>query len=96
MEVVISSSNKPEKRLKAKFENKTVHFGSKDGSTFVDHKDQKTKKAWEARHKVNENWTDYDTAGSLAKNILWNKKTMQASVQDLNRKHKQYKFILKS
>jgi hypothetical protein len=96
MEVVISNSNRPDKRLKAKFENKTVHFGSKDGSTFIDHKDKKIKDAWEARHKVNENWGDYRTAGSLAKNILWNKTSMQGSVNDLNRRQKQFNFVLKT
>jgi hypothetical protein len=96
MEVVISNSNRPDKRLKAKFENKTVHFGSRGGSTFIDHKDQEIKNAWEARHKVNENWGDYRTAGSLAKNILWNKTSMQGSVNDLNRRQKQFNFVLKT
>ena len=95
MEVVISNSNRPDKRLKANFENKTVHFGSRGGSTFIDHKDQKIKDAWEARHKVNENWGDYRTAGSLAKNILWNKTSMQGSINDLNRRQKQFRFVLK-
>ena len=95
MEVTITSSSRPDKRLQAKFENKAVHFGSKDGRTFIDHKDQKVKDAWIARHKVRENWGDYETAGSLAKNILWNKTTMQASVDDLNRRQKKYRFVLK-
>ena len=94
MEVVITSSNRPDKRLQAKFKNKTVHFGSKDGRTFIDHKDRKVKDAWIARHKVRENWGDLQTAGSLAKNILWNKTTMQASVDDLNRRQKKYRFVL--
>ena len=96
MEVAISRSSKKDKRLKAKFESKTVHFGSRGGSTFIDHKDQKIKDAWEARHKVNENWGDYRTAGSLAKNILWNKTSMQGSVKDLNRRQKQFRFVLKT
>ena len=108
MEVAISRSSKKDKRLKAKFENKTVHFGSRGGArarasargrsprTFIDHKDQKIKDAWEARHKVNENWGDYRTAGSLAKNILWNKTSMQGSVNDLNRRQKQFRFVLKT
>ena len=96
MEVVITSSNRPDKRLQAKFENKTVHFGSKDGRTFIDHKDRKVKDAWIARHKVRENWGDYRTAGSLAKNILWNKRSIKASIDDLNKRQKQYKFTFKT
>jgi hypothetical protein len=95
MEVVISKSAKTDKRLKANFGNKTVHFGARGGSAFIDHKDQKTKANWEARHRVRERWKDYDSAGSLSKHILWNKPTLQASVTDLNKRQKQYKFVLK-
>ena len=56
---MISKSERPEKRFMAKFEKKTVHFGQKGGSTFVDHKDEKKKNAWEARHRVRENWRKY-------------------------------------
>ena len=48
-----------------------VDFGQKGGSTYIDHKDQKKKDAYLARHKANENWNDPTTAGSLAKNLLW-------------------------
>ena len=95
MEVLISKSPKADKRLKATFGGKTVHFGAKGGSTYVDHKDEKTKRNWEARHKVRENWKDYDTAGALSKHVLWNKKTLKASVQDLNRQQNEFRFKLK-
>ena len=95
MKVVISKSTKPDKRLKATFENKVVHFGAKGGSTYVDHKNQKTKESWLARHRVRENWQDYTSAGALSKHILWNKPTIAASVRDLNARQTQYKFALK-
>ena len=91
----MTMSKKEGKRLKADFGGKTVHFGARGGSTFVDHKDPKTKANWEARHTVRENWRDYDTAGALAKHILWNKRTLEASFRDLNARQKQYKFVLK-
>jgi len=94
MEVVISKSARADKRMKADFGKKTVHFGARGGSTFIDHKDQKTKANWEARHRVREEWNDYDSAGALSKHILWNKPTLRASVADLNKRQKQYKFIL--
>ena len=93
--VIVTKSNKYNKRLKADFGNKSVHFGAKGGSTFVDHKDPKTKSNWEARHKVRENWKDYDSAGALSKHVLWNKPTLKASIDDLNARQKQYNFILK-
>ena len=95
MKVLITKSTKPDKRLKADFGNKVVHFGAKDGSTYVDHKNIKTKANWEARHKVRENWRDYDSAGALSKHVLWNKPTLTASISDLNARQKQYRFVLK-
>ena len=95
MNVVISASGKPDKRLKAEFPKKTVHFGAKGGSTFVDHKDPKMKTNWEKRHKVREKWTDYDSAGALSKHVLWNKTSMRESVLELNRQQKEYNFKLK-
>ena len=93
--VTVTRSNKSGKRLQASFDNKTVHFGAKGGSTYIDHRDPKTKANWEARHKVRENWKDYDSAGALAKHVLWNKPTIAESVRDLNARQKQYTFVLK-
>ena len=79
----------------AEFENKRVHFGQKGGSTFVDHKDAKMKRAWEARHRVRENWRDWDSAGALSKHVLWNNTSVLASVKDLNARQKRYTFVCK-
>ena len=95
MRVVITKSKKDDKRLQATFGNKTVHFGQKGGSTFVDHGNPKTKAAWEARHHVREDWSDYDSAGALAKHVLWNKPTIAGSIRDLNNRQKQYQFVYK-
>ena len=83
----LSKSSKPDKRFKMVFNGKkTVHFGQKGGSTFVDHKDDKKKSAWIARHKVRENWNNIKTAGALSKHILWNKKSLKESVKDTERR----------
>jgi hypothetical protein len=94
MEVVISKSTKPDKRLQARYATKTVHFGAQGGSTFIDHRDPKLKENWEARHRVRENWQDYSSAGALSKHLLWNKPTLQASIRDLNARQKVYRFVL--
>jgi len=93
--VIIQTSKRPNKRLEAKFGKKTVAFGQRGGSAYPDHKDEKTKKNWEARHRVRENWADYDTPGALAKHVLWNKKNIKASVEDLNKRQSLYRFVLK-
>ena len=88
MEVLISKSNRKDKRLKAMFENKTIHFGYDKGKTFVDHNDKELKNAWLARHKVNSDFDNIETAGSLAKNILelgivpWNKALIHLSKRE--------------
>ena len=93
--VYIQKSNKSDKRLKAIFPNSTTHFGAKGGSTYIDHNNDSTKKAWEARHKVREDWKDYKTAGALSKHVLWNKKTLQKNIADLNKSQNKYHFINK-
>jgi hypothetical protein len=87
MTLVITKSDKTDKRYKAVFDGKkTIHFGSKGGSTFLEHKDEAKKKAYLARHKVNEDWTTPYNAGSLSRWILWNKKSFTESVNDFKKR----------
>lgn len=55
---------------------KRVHFGLKDSSTYLDHKDKKKRENYIKRHKVNENWYDPYSAGALSRYILWGKYTI--------------------
>ena len=85
MDVLISSSPKTNKRLKAEFKTKAVHFGQAGGNTCIDHQNGQYKKAWIARHKVRGSFSNLQTASALAKGVLWNKATMKSSIADLNR-----------
>ena len=67
-------------------ERKRVHFGQKGSSTYIDHKDEKKKDAYIARHKVNENFNNPLSSGSLARFILWNKTTLSASIADFKKR----------
>ena len=67
-------------------EKKTVHFGQKGSSTYIDHKDDKKKEAYLARHRANENWDKPTTAGSLSRYILWNKTTLKDSIADFKKR----------
>ena len=86
--VQIINSSRKEKKLMAKFYDndrnkvKTSHFGSAGMSDYTKHKDEERKKLYLARHKVNEDWNDYTTAGALSRWLLWNKKTLSASFND--------------
>ena len=96
--VVISKSDKPEKKFKAVIDNKkTVHFGQVGASDFTKHKDEDRKRAYTQRHKKNEDWTKsgIKTPGFYAKHVLWNKPTLKASVDDLNKQFKNVNFVLK-
>lgn len=59
---------------------KTTNFGAKGMSDFTKHKDPERKKKYLARHKKNENWNSFMTAGSLSRWILWNKPTLKSSI----------------
>ena len=68
--------------------HKTVHFGLKGSSTFLDHKDEKKKSAYIARHRANENWNDPTTAGALSIYLLWNLPTLAQSIAYFKKKFK--------
>ena len=90
--VLLRFSTRADKRLTAEFPNRTVHFGSKGGSTFIDHGDDDVKAAWLARHAVNETWKDYDSAGALARWLLWEKKSLREAIEELNMRQRTWKF----
>ena len=48
----------------------TIHFGSKNTSTFLDQHDKFKRSNYLKRHKVNEDWNQIN-AGSLSAYILW-------------------------
>jgi hypothetical protein len=89
---------KPDKKLKAIIDGtKTIHFGQKSASDFTIHRDDERKQRYINRHEKKENWKadGFKTAGFYAKNILWNKKTLKAFVNDLNHKFKSLHVSLK-
>ena len=65
---------------------KCVQFGDKRYSNYTIHKDPKRKARYMKRHRKGENWSDMSTAGFWAKNLLWNKPTLGASIKDVENK----------
>ena len=89
LEIVITKSKTKDKKYDAIIDGKkTIHFGAKGYSDFTIHKDEERKDRYINRHKKTENWNDPKTAGFYAKNILWNKKSVKASVEDTNKRFK--------
>lgn len=69
-------------------DRKKVHFGLDGSKTYLDHKDDEKKDAYLARHKKNEDWSNYFSRGSLSRYILWNKTTLSASIADFKKRFK--------
>lgn len=90
--IKIKVSTKPEKKYMAIFENckngreKITHFGSKNYSDYIHHKDPERKQRYLDRHHKNENWNDPTSAGSLSRFLLWNKTSLRASIADYKRR----------
>ena len=95
-EIVISKSSNKNKKYDARIDGrKTISFGAAGMSDYTIHKDDERKQRYLDRHRKNENWADYNTAGFYAKNLLWNKKTLSESVKDTNTRLKNLKIKLK-
>jgi hypothetical protein len=95
--VVIKKSSKSGKKLDAVFSypdttrTKTISFGQAGAPDYTKTKDKAQRSRYISRHKAREDWTRPDTAGSLAKHVLWGSST---SRQENIRKFKS-KFNLK-
>lgn len=96
--IQLLKSKKEEKRFEARFFDinkkklKSINFGLKNGSTFIDHKDTKIKDAWIARHQVRGTFNNPLTPSSLAYHLLWNKPTLSASYNDYLKKFNLQKY----
>jgi hypothetical protein len=64
------------------------NFGLKGGKTFIDGRTEKERQNYIARHKVRENWnkSGIHTAGFWSRWILWNKPTLQESINDVEKR----------
>jgi len=90
----IEVSDKKGKKYDAKFRSKkssdpeevVVSFGAKGMSDYTKNKDDERKKLYLLRHEKNEDWNDPMTPGALSRWILWNKKTLKASIEDFKKR----------
>ena len=70
-------SNRLNKRFYVIYNNKKIHFGSKTGKTFIDHRNNELRKNWIARHsKIQNSNGEYvitikDSPSFWSKNLLW-------------------------
>jgi hypothetical protein len=86
----LRKSLKSAKKYDAVFEDegreKIVSFGAAGMSDFTLHHDEARKERYLNRHRKNEHWDKPDTPGALSRFILWNKKTVRASLRDYKKR----------
>ena len=86
--IQILNSKKPEMKYVARFFDaernmiKQTDFGSKTGLNYTLHKNDDIKDAWIARHQVRGTFNEATSSSSLARWLLWNKKTLSKSFKD--------------
>lgn len=68
---------------------KTVHFGATGYEDYTSHRDPRRKARYLERHgRGREDWDDPTTPGALSRWLLWNKPTLEASIEDFRRRFK--------
>jgi hypothetical protein len=65
---------------------KEVKFGGYGYEDFTQTNSNLRKKMYLARHAPRENWDDPTSAGSLSRWLLWNKRTLSASILDFKKR----------
>ena len=84
-------STNPDKKFMVKFMNEatnrknTLHFGSSQYSDYTLTNNERRKELYKLRH-TKDNINDLSFSGCWAMNLLWNKKTLEKSIKDMERK----------
>ena len=85
-------SNLKTKKYVVKFTNEktgrinTIHFGAAGMSDYTINKDDRRKELYINRH-INDNINDLNYSGCWSMNLLWNKKTIAASIRDMEKRY---------
>ena len=99
MRAELSKSNIKNKKYKVVVTDgdtkKTINFGEARASDYTINKDPKRKANYLARHAPRENWTDPFSAAFFARWILWNKPTIDQSLQDLRKRFPNLEIVNK-
>ena len=74
------------KKYMIKIGDKRIKFGASGYSDYTIHKDKARRNRYIARHQARENWQDPYTAGFYSRWLLWNKPTLQESIEDVKKR----------
>ena len=82
----VVKSTRPGKKWMAVFDNngrtKTTHFGDSSANDFTLTGDTEAQERYWTRHKKDLSTNDPTRAGYLSLYLLWNKRTLSASIKD--------------
>tara|TARA_R100001460_G_scaffold7036_3_gene18235 strand:- start:57 stop:353 length:297 start_codon:yes stop_codon:yes gene_type:complete len=86
--IILTKPKGGDKKLKVQIGNRSIGFGAKGYSDYTKSKSDTKKNSYIARHKVNENWnkSGIKSAGFWSKHLLWNKKTLDQSIKDTEKR----------
>ena len=93
MNYYLYNSTNPKKKYMVKFINQatnkinTIHFGAYSYDDYTITNNDERKRLYIKRH-INDNITDLNFAGCWSMNLLWNKKTIDASIKDMEKRFK--------
>ena len=86
---ILKKSDKKGKRFVIIMEGMKHHFGSDVGSTFIDGRTEKEKKAWEARHRKDRNYNNKHSGIYFSRFLLWgDHPDLKKNVKALEKKDK--------
>jgi hypothetical protein len=61
----------------------SIHFGASGYDDFIISKGNEDKKKNYIKRHSKEDWSDLEKAGTFARFLLWNKKSLKASIKDM-------------
>ena len=86
-DVYVTISPNPKYKYLVNYNGKNILFGASGYSDYIlSGADDVKKRAYIARHSVNEDWNDLTKKGTWSRFILWNKPSLEASIKDMNRR----------
>jgi hypothetical protein len=98
MYIQLDKSDRETKKYKAIFYDNqrkkiiTTHFGQRGANDYTLTHDDEAKQRYIERHKNNEDWNNFTSSGSLARWLLWNKRSISASYNDYIKKFNLKKY----
>jgi len=86
MIILLSKSDKLNKKYRVLIGNKTINFGDSAYQDYTQHNDLHRKDLYLDRHKSREDWNDILTAGFWSRWLLWNRKSISKSIKYIKKR----------